>query len=130
MHESNSFNRQQTSLLDFRFRQGPDPEATLADWAQGNTEVAGFVEEGAKAGFAMIPILYASATPSGPVAPEAFEELCARLTRGLAQQKPLDGILLALHGAMYTEQYPHADEEIIRRVRGVVGPEIPLVVTH
>ena len=130
MHESNSFNREPTSLADFRFRQGADNESTLKDWAQGNTEVAGFIEAGTQAGFRMIPILYAAATPSGPVTAEAFEELCAQLMRGLAGQKDLDGILLALHGAMYTEQYPHADEEIVRRVRGAVGTGIPLVVTH
>lgn len=130
MHESNSFNREPTSLADFRFRQGSNNESTLADWAQGNTEVAGFVEQGMKAGFEMAPLLYAGATPSGPVTAEAFEELCSRLEQGLAAQKPLDGILLALHGAMYTEQFPHADEEVIRRVRRAVGSAVPLVVTH
>jgi microcystin degradation protein MlrC len=130
MHESNSFNREPTRLADFRFRQGTDNESTLADWSQGHTEVAGFIEEGAKAGFTMMPIIYTAATPSGPVTIEAFEELCARLESGLAEQKTLDGIFLALHGAMYTEQFPHADEEIIRRVRRAAGPGIPIVVTH
>ena len=37
---------------------------------------------------------------------------------------------LALHGAMYTEEFPHGDEEIVRRVRAALGPEVPLVVTH
>jgi microcystin degradation protein MlrC len=42
----------------------------------------------------------------------------------------LDGVLLALHGAMYTEEFPQADEEIVRRVRAALGPSIPLFVTH
>jgi microcystin degradation protein MlrC len=31
---------------------------------------------------------------------------------------------------MYTEKFPQADEEIVRRVRAAIGREIPLVVTH
>jgi microcystin degradation protein MlrC len=42
----------------------------------------------------------------------------------------LDGLLLALHGAMVAEGFPQADAETVRRVRAVVGPDFPLVVTH
>ncbi|HET8550668.1 MAG TPA: M81 family metallopeptidase, partial [Bryobacteraceae bacterium] len=42
----------------------------------------------------------------------------------------LDGILLALHGALVVEGYPQGDEEIVRRVRNAFGPSIPIVVTH
>jgi microcystin degradation protein MlrC len=130
MHESNSFNDEPTSLSDFHFREGADVHGTLIDWSTGNSEVAGFVEEGIAAGFNLIPTIYASATPKGPVTAEAFEELTGRLIRAIGDVNGLDGILLALHGAMYTEAFPQADEEIIRRVRAIVGSDIPLVVTH
>src|SRR6185295_1729273 len=42
----------------------------------------------------------------------------------------LDGMLLALHGAMVAEGHPQADEEIVRRVRNAFGDTIPIVVTH
>ena len=45
MHESNSFNAEPTTLADFRMR-----EPTLSDWATGNSEVAGFIEEGRQRG--------------------------------------------------------------------------------
>ena len=120
MHESNSFNAEPTTLSDFSFREG--------DWGTGNSEVAGFIEEGARRGLELIPTIYAAATPKGAVAPEAFEELIARLIHPL--NKNLDGVLLALHGAMFTEKFPQADEEIVRRVRAAVGRDMPLVVTH
>lgn len=120
MHESNSFNAEPTTISDFRMREG--------DWATGNSEVAGFIEEGERRGFDLIPAIYAAASPKGPVTSATFEELTARLIH--AMSRSLDGVLLALHGAMYTEQFPHADEEIVRRVRGAMGPDIPLVVTH
>lgn len=120
MHESNSFNVEPTTLSDFRMREG--------DWATGNSEVAGFIEEGARRGFEIVPSIYAAAAPKGPVTSHAFEELTARLFQSL--NNSLDGVLLALHGAMFTEEFPHADEEIVRRVRAAVGRDVPLVVTH
>ncbi|MBC7814115.1 MAG: M81 family metallopeptidase, partial [Burkholderiales bacterium] len=48
----------------------------------------------------------------------------------LKNAPPLDGMLLALHGAMVSENYPDADGEIVRRVRETLGADVPLVVTH
>ncbi|MEO7142417.1 MAG: M81 family metallopeptidase, partial [Bryobacteraceae bacterium] len=130
MHESNSFNTEPTILSDFVFRSGSGRKETLSDWATGNSEVAGFVEEGTRAGFDLIPTIYASATPKGPVASAAFEELTGRLVQSMSEAAGVDGILLALHGAMYSGEFPQADEEIVRRLRAAVGRSIPLVVTH
>jgi len=125
MHESNSFNAEPTTLAGFHMR-----EPALSDWATGNSEVAGFIEEGRQRGFDLIPTIYAAAAPKGPVASAAFEELTARLIQSMPEPNGLDGILLALHGAMYTEEFPQADEEIVRRLRAAMGPGIPLIVTH
>lgn len=130
MHESNSFNAEQTGLSDFKLREGPDEAATLHNWATGSSEVAGFVEQGTRLGFELVPTLYASANPKGAVTADAFEDLTARLIERLRRIENPDAMLLALHGAMYTEEFPHADEEIVRRVRAAAGADLPLVVTH
>lgn len=122
MHESNSFNPEPTGLADFGFREQP--------WEAGDTEVAGFLENAAKAGLKIVPSIYAVATPKGPVEAEAFEELTARLVSSIREctERP-DGVFLALHGAMFTHKFPHADLEIVRRVRDAIGPGTPLIVT-
>jgi microcystin degradation protein MlrC len=130
MHESNSFNAEPTTISDFHMRAAPNPQATLDDWTTGNSEVAGFVEEGRRRGFDLIPTIFASATPKGPVTPDAFEQLTTRLIQSMREIKDLYGVLLALHGAMYTEEFPQADEEIVRRLRTALEPNVPLVVTH
>jgi microcystin degradation protein MlrC len=38
--------------------------------------------------------------------------------------------MLCLHGTMVAEGYPHADAEVVRRVRDALGNSIPIVVTH
>ena len=130
IHESNSFNAEPTLLEEFRFRQGEDLVSTIALWSIGHTEAAGFVEGAAEAGYDIIPTIHAVATPKGAVEPKAFEFLCTKLIDGLRAIPHMDGILLALHGAMYTEEFPQADEEIVRRVRNAFGKDIPFVLTH
>ena len=78
----------------------------------------------------MYPAYMASATPKGPLTKDTFNTLTERLISSLKAAPKLDGILLALHGAMVADGYPQADEEIVRRVRKAFGPAIPIVVTH
>ena len=42
------------------------------------------------------------------------------------QAGPLDGIFLELHGAMVAEGFDDAEGEVLRRIRAVVGPEMPI----
>ncbi len=123
MHESNSFSAEKTTLSDFVFY---DP----AEWGSSNTEVAGMVGELEPGEFEVVRTIFASATPKGPVTAETYEELTRRLLEAVRASGPVDGMLLALHGAMFSERYPQADEETVRRVRGALGPDVPLVVTH
>ena len=120
-HESNSFNPTATALGDFTFHE--------QDWNRGSTEVAGFLEELTQADVQVAPLIYTEADPRGPVERDTFEYLCHRLVSSLEAMPDLDGVLLALHGAMYTDDFPHADLEIVRRVRQTIGGR-PLVVTH
>lgn len=125
MHESNSFNPALTTIDDFRVEA-----RDLSAWSQGNTEVAGFTAGVAVQDLTPVPILAATATPSGPVQESAYEQLVACLLTNLAAAGPFDGVYLALHGAMVAEHIPHADNETVRRVRELIGPETPLVVSH
>lgn len=130
MHESNSFNPAATALRDFSLdlprTGGPD---LIAQWAKNMNEVAGFISA-AQDHFSLVPLLYANATPKGAVTRDAFEALTGHLIHGLKAAGKLDGVYLALHGALFCEDFPQGDEEIVRRVRGAIGNEIPLVVTH
>lgn len=128
MHESNSFNPAVTTYEDFTLIEVG--EAITGRWAKGSTEMAGFIAGGVEAGFDMRPTLNAHATPRGPVTREAFDRLTGELIAKIKAIGKVDAVFLALHGAMYTDDFPQADEEILRRVRQAIGKDMPLVVTH
>jgi microcystin degradation protein MlrC len=125
-HESNSFYSQPTRLEDFGVYEG----AALVDYyRQTFHEIAGYIRGAEEFGFEIYPTLAAGATPGGPVTAEAYEHFVARILDGLKAAPKLDGVLLALHGAMVAEGFPQADGETVRRVRALVG-DLPIAVTH
>lgn len=125
MHESNSFNSKLTAYTDFRVLP-----SSIAAWSDGNSELAGFVSAAPSHGMEVVPVFAAAATPSGPVAEAAYEELLRILLQNLQEAGPLDAVYLALHGAMVADHIPGADEETVRRVRACIGPDVPFIVTH
>jgi microcystin degradation protein MlrC len=133
MHESNSFNPAKTVVSDFEGMRGATPlqgADLLAALRKSNTEVSGYLDGADGEQFDVYPAYIASATPKGPLTKDTFETLTQRLITSLKAAPKLDGILLALHGAMVADGYPQADEEIVRRVRAAFGSSIPIVVTH
>jgi microcystin degradation protein MlrC len=128
MHESNTFNPIHTDRAAFAAQSltfGPD---MVEEWRDAHHEVGGFLEAAQGGAFDPEPIGMAWATPGGPVADGVFEEVTGRLVNGLRGQ-PVDGLLLALHGAMVAESYPDADGEVVVRLRQAVGKDFPIVVT-
>lgn len=130
MHESNSFNPAKTAVDDFGGVRGPSGPDQITFWRKANTELSGYIQGADEEGFDVFAGYVASATPKGPLTREAFEALTEKMISSLKQAPKLDGILLALHGAMVADGYPQADEEIVRRVRKAFGSAIPIVVTH
>jgi len=58
---------------------------------------------------------------------EAFDHYINRMLDDLREAMPVDGVYLALHGAMATRNIPRPEAEIARRFRTVVGPDVPIV---
>jgi microcystin degradation protein MlrC len=60
---------------------------------------------------------------------EAFDKYTNGFAEDLKAQGPVDGVYLALHGAMAVTGVPKPEAEIVRRVRKVVGT-VPIVITY
>jgi microcystin degradation protein MlrC len=130
MHESDTFNPSKTGLGDFTLRRTAPREQALDEWSKSNDEISGYIEGARLHGLDLFPVLMASATPKGPVTDDAFNTLTGELIAQLKAAPHLDGLLLALHGAMVAESYADADAEVLRRLRQAFGTKLPIVVTH
>jgi microcystin degradation protein MlrC len=69
------------------------------------------------------PTLLARAVPGGPVERHTYEELKSEFLQRVKDLLPLDGLYLAMHGAMYVEGMQDADGDWISSAREVVGPD-------
>ena len=57
---------------------------------------------------------------------ETFEHFLDLMLQDLRAAMPVDGVFLALHGAMAVRDVPRPEAEIARRFREVVGPDVPI----
>ena len=95
-----------------------------------NLPMAGFIEAvSVNKNILLHPIVWASAEPCGYVTQDAFDKIAAKICDGIAEIKSLDGIYLDLHGAMVTQNYQDGEGELLRRIRQLVGPSLPIVVS-
>jgi microcystin degradation protein MlrC len=134
MHESHSFAPVPTHWKDFVEPGGwpaPQRPATLLDGLRSTgVPAAGAIAAAERSGIQIAPLSWAFANPAGPVVPEAFERVAAWTVSDLSAalaEGPLDGIYLDLHGAMVAEDFPDAEGELLRRVRALAGPDMPIV---
>ncbi len=132
-HETNTFADGITPLEDFLHSSGHpdlltgDEIRTVLSGTQMDT--GGFLKAAEDLGFKIVPLIWTFAQPSPTVAQEAYEYLAKLLLRMLSDAMPVDGVLLDLHGAMVTEELEDVEGDLIQRVRRMVGPETPIMVT-
>jgi microcystin degradation protein MlrC len=129
-HESNTFAPVAASLEQFLAAGPVEGDGLLAEYAESQATLAGFIEAAnADSGIELVPLVYFDLNPMGTITSEAFETLVGRMLTALADQGPWDAILIALHGAAVSEGHRDADGEILDRVRELVGDDVPIGVT-
>lgn len=129
MQESNSFSPLKTTVETFESYYLYRGDEILTRYSDARTEVPGFLSVLAAAGAEPVPLLAAYATASGTVTRTAFDALVGEMEERLRTALPVDGLLLALHGALVVEDQPDGDGEIIARMRAVLGPDVPMGVS-
>ena len=130
-HETNTFAPSLATLEDFE-AGGPWPELTtgpgLADRVRGmNLSIAGFIDEAERAGHRLLPTTWGATSPSSYVTEHAYEHIAGLILDGLRAARPFDAVYLCLHGAMVTEHLEDGEGELLRRVRALVGEDLPVV---
>lgn len=121
--ETNTFAPVPTSLEDFRVQRGSD--------APNGEPSCGLIfnvwrRQAQTRGDDFVFGLMASAEPSGITVRTAYESLRDELLRDLQTALPVDLVLLVMHGAMVAQGYDDCEEDIIGRVRQIVGSRVVL----
>lgn len=128
-HETNTFSPLQTDLLSYASRsllRGPD----IASYYRGTaTEMGAFLDAAERHSWELVHPVAADATPSGKVTREAFDTIVGEFETALRAQGPFDAVLLCVHGAMVAEHCDDGEGELLRRLRAVVGPDLPIGIT-
>jgi len=131
LHETNTFQPAFTTYSDFADAADRPPLVrgvdVLTRFEGLNASIAGSIAVLRQAGATLVPLPWASATPSGYVTRDAFERITKMILSDLRVALPVDAICLSLHGSMVTEHIEDAEGELLKRIRDLVGTDIPVV---
>ena len=126
LHETNTFSPVPTDWSRFDgwgAHFGADVEREFGEAA---VPVAAYIRLAREAGAEYVTPVAAEAMPSGPVAAEAYERMCAPIVEAVAAG--CDAALLHLHGAMVTETTDDGEGTLLERIRAL-APGLPIGLT-
>ncbi|MHA1600547.1 MAG: M81 family metallopeptidase [Alphaproteobacteria bacterium] len=130
-HETNTFAPSSATFEDFATAgawPGLTRGAAMIEATDGlNIPIAGFIETARSDGHELLPLLWAQATPSGHVTEDTFNRIIGQIVSDLKDLRHVDAVYLDLHGAMVCAHMEDGEGEILRQVRAVVGPDVPVV---
>lgn len=129
LHETNTFISEPTTLRHFEDNLLITGDAIRTQLAGTDHETGGFFDRLDAAGCKTVPLFAARALPFGTITDDTYVALLARMLDQLHSAGPLDGLLVAPHGATVSESVRDVDGDWLTRVRNVVGPDVPIVST-
>ncbi len=132
-HETCTFCPTPTTVEDFEWGGVPRGEAVLNEARGVSTYINGFIKiADQEPDFELVGILDASRSRGGSsgswLTQDCFNTYTHGIAEGISAAGEIDGVLLALHGAMAVSGIAKPEAEIVRQVRAVVGDK-PIMVT-
>ena len=126
IQESNTFSPLSTTLGDFGITLGVE---AVERWQGTRTEIGGFLDALKDAGIEAVPLFAGWAITKGRIVASEFKRM-KQIAKATARAAgTLDGLLVALHGAMCAEGADDGESALLESLREVVGPQLPLVLT-
>jgi microcystin degradation protein MlrC len=130
LHESNTFLDEPTTLEHFRTNLLAEGSEVVEAFRDSPHEVGGFIDAiGSEPDIEMVGVFGARAMPFGTISDNCWRQLTSQLEAALRKAMPLDGLLVAPHGATVAENASDADGDWLERVRRIVGPDMPIIGT-
>ena len=127
-HETNTFSILPTTLSLYKARRYYRGEEIAQALSGTKTEMGAHLDAAKKHGWKLVQPIAAAATPGGKTPAKDWAHLSGAVLEA-CQEGPFDGVLLSLHGAMVTEDQDDAEGNLLRRLRGKLGPEVPIAIS-
>jgi len=128
-HETNTFCPGFTGLDAFQARLWAVGDAIYDRHRGVRDDLGGMIDAGERLGIELVPTLSTTTQPSATVSRHAYETIRDTLFAGIRAAGVLDAICLALHGAGSADGIDDMEGTFLAELRGLVGPEIPVVVS-
>ena len=129
LQESNTFIAQATRLEHFQQELLATGEAVRERLAGSHHEVGGMLHALEDEREEAVPIFAARALPFGVVERAAIQRLLEMMMSAVDAAGPIDGLLVAPHGATVSEPWPDVDGHWLTELRHRLGPDKPIVGT-
>jgi microcystin degradation protein MlrC len=129
-HETNTFSRVPADYAQFERYGILRGQALVDQHKTADSMVAGYLAAGDLPGVEVVPLYYARTGPIGTITADAYARITREMAEELKANGPFDGVLLAQHGAAVSADFPDADAECAARIRAIVGPDIPIGISH
>ncbi len=128
LFEGNTLSLVRTNINDFKNKYLVAGMHMVAALVDTNVEIAGAFAAINGAGFAIAPLLATNGGSGGRVTAECYLELKTLLLERLKAVGPIDGLYLALHGAMICEGEDDAEGDLLQSIRAIIG-SVPISVS-
>ena len=129
-HETNSFCPKagdETMFRNLAFDMG---DCILKNQKGVGSEIGAFIDVFEKrTDIRLIPSVDFVANPTGPVTGDVFALALHETLAAIEKNAPVDGVLLALHGAMVAEGHPDGEGDFLKEIRNAVGKDVPIIVS-
>ena len=124
-HETNTFSTVKTTLKDFNPLYGNE---LIRNFKGTRSGIGGFIDVLEEENVEIIPTMAAGATPAGPLAQDDYLHIVNEIV-DRTREASVDGVLLALHGAMVAENEPEAEGFLLEELMSAIGDEKPILIT-
>lgn len=127
--EGNSLSLRVTRRADFERSGIFEGDAILAAARGKDLALTGGIEALEAAGMDPVPIFASKGGAGGHIEDSFFHEARDRIVEGIAAAMPLDGIFIAMHGAMICAIEKDPEGAILGALRARIGPDVPIAVS-
>lgn len=121
-HESHTFLTGLSGVEEFEIRLGGGVLQAEGD----HSPLDGILATGRSLGWEIVPCADVCGMPGATARDEVMEVFLNAVRKALADGPAIDGVCLAMHGAMVTESCDDVEGAVIRELRSLVGDRVPV----